>query len=152
MALTSIVLLVALNVGMGSAVAVLFGGVFGLVVLIIIPGISVVLIAIILSVFTGRRHIPAAIVVTVVAFVALGIALLGFGTMPMIWVQPGFELVHLLIAVSSALTLGLFLGSWPLRITGVIGTALLIAGTTWVMTPDPPPTGPSQAEQQVAAN
>lgn len=150
--LTAIVLLVALNFGMGGVVVLLYGGFLGLLMLIIAPSAAVVLISIIVSACTGRRNIRAAIVVTVAAFVALGIAFFGFGTVPMIWVQPGFELVHLLIAVPSALTLGLFLGSWRLRIAGVIGAALVITGAVWVSTPDPQPTAPSQAEQQDQAN
>jgi hypothetical protein len=146
MGLTAIVLLVALNVGMSSVVALMFGG---LPVLIIAPGIAVVLISVVLSACTGRRSIRAAIAVSVVAFVALGIAL---GTVPMIWVQSGFELVHLLIAIPSPLTLGLFLGPWRSRIAGLIGTALLITVAVWVSAPDPQPTGPSQAEQQEHAN
>jgi hypothetical protein len=150
--LTSIVLVVALNVGMSGVVALMFGGLLGLAVLITVPGVAVVLISITLARFTGRRNIPAAIAVTVVAFVALGVAFFGFLTVPMIWVQPGFELVHVLIAVPSAMTLGLFLGSGRLRIIGLIGFALLIAGAVWVNAPDPQPTSPSQAEQPSAAN
>ncbi|KFF58739.1 hypothetical protein JF66_16325 [Cryobacterium sp. MLB-32] len=152
MGLTAVVLLVALNVSMISAVALMFGGLIGLAVMIIVPIVAVVLISIILTRFTGRRIIRAAIAVTGVAFVALGVAFFGFLTVPMIWVQPGFELVHVLIAVPCALTLGLFLGSWRLRLVGLIGCALLMVGAVWVSLLDPQPTGPSKAEQQLAAN
>jgi len=154
MGLSSIVLLVALNITMGGAVVLMFGGLIGLAALIIVPIVAVVLISVILSRFTGRRNVRAAIAVTVAAFVALGVAFFGFLTVPMIWVQPGFELVHVLIAVPCALTLGLFLGSWRLRIIGCIGSALLVVGVAWLYAPDPDPqpAGPTQAEQQSAAN
>jgi hypothetical protein len=66
------VLLVALNVGMSSVVALMFGGLLGLPALIIVPGVAAVLISIILSTCTGRRNVRAAIAVSVVAFVAWG--------------------------------------------------------------------------------
>ena len=152
MGLTAIILLVALNVGMVGVVAALFGGVFGLLVLLIVMAVAVVLITLIVSALTGRRRVRAAIVVTVVAFVAWGIAVFGFGTVPMLWVDPGFELVHVLIAVPSALMLGLFLPTWQIRIVGGIGVALLVAGVVWVSVPEPQAGGPSQDQQQIDAN
>ncbi|MHA6694126.1 hypothetical protein [Homoserinimonas sp. A520] len=148
MGLTAVILAVALNISMSGVVAAMFGQPYGLLVLAVTLVIAVVLISITVSRCTGRRNIRSAIIVAVMAFVALGIAFFGFGTVPMIWVQPGFELVHLLIAATSALALGIFIGPWPLRIAGGVGTALLIAGLVWVSIPDPQATGPSQAEQQ----
>lgn len=159
--LTAIILWVALNFGMRSVVVALFNGWSGLPFVIIAPTVAMILISIIVSVCTGRRNIPAAmpaaIVVTAIAFVALGVAFVHFGTVPMIWVEPGFELVPLLIAVPCALTLGLFLGTWKLRIVGVLGVALLVTGAVLVGGPNAGSASSSlqarleaEAEQQAA--
>ena len=150
--LTAVILTVGLNVGMVGVVSAMFGGPFGLLVLAVVMSVAVVLISLTVSALTGRRRIGAAIVVTVVAFVALGVAVFGFGTVPMLWVQPGFELVHPLIAVPSALLLGLFLPTWRLRIVGFVGAALLVAGAAWVAVPEPRAAGPSQDQLQLDAN
>ena len=152
MGVTAVVLIAALSVGMGGAVAAMFGGPFGLLVPVVVMAVAVVLISLIVSSLTGRRRVGAAIVVTVTAFVALGVAVFGFGTVPMLWVQPGFELVYVLIAVPSALMLGLFLETWPLRVVGLVGAALLVAGAVWVSVPETQAEGPSAEQQQLDAN
>jgi len=152
MGLTAVILVMALSAGMGGAIAAMFGGPLGLLVPVVVMAVAVVLISLVVSAVTGRRRIGAAVVVTVVAFVALGVAVAGFGTVPMLWVQPGFELVYLLIAVPSALMLGLFLGTWRLRAVGIVGVALLVAGAMWVSVPEPQPAGPSADQLQRDAN
>ncbi len=159
--LAAIVLWAALNFGLRSVVVVLFAGWSGLPFVIIAPTVAMILISIIVAVCTGRRNIPAAvtaaIVVTVIAFIALGVAFVRFRTVPMIWVEPGFELVPLLIAVPCALMLGLFLGRWKLRVVGMLGVALLVTGAVVVGGPNAGPADLSlearleaEAEQQAA--
>ncbi|MCP2030732.1 hypothetical protein L1277_000796 [Okibacterium sp. HSC-33S16] len=130
----------------------LLAGWAGLPLLIIAPVLAVILISIIVSVCTGRRNIPgampAATVVTFIAFVGLGIALFDFGTVPMIWVEPGFELVHVLVAVPAALTLGLFLVTWRLRVVGVVGIALLIGVLVVITTSNGQHVSSWQAERE----
>ena len=141
----AVVLLVVLNFVMTGGIGLLFGSPIGLVYVLGAAVIAVVLISFILRASVGRAKVGAAVVVTLVAFVALAVAVAGFGTIPMLWVQPGFELVHVLIAVPVAMILGLFLGSWPARTVGFAGLALLIAGAVLVL-PDAQPEAPSQAE------
>jgi hypothetical protein len=150
--LTALVLWASLDFGLRSAVVLLFVGWAGLPIVIIAPTGAVILISIIISICTGRRNIPAAmpaaLVVTFAAFVGVGIALFDFGTVPMIWVQPGFELVYPLIAVSAALILGLFLGLWKVRVVGMIGIALLIGVVGVITTSNGPPVSSLQAERE----
>lgn len=151
-ALTAVVLLVGLQMVLGGAVVLMFGGLLGLAFLILVPIGVAAAISVILYLCTGRKHIGASVTVTLIAFVSLGIAFFSFGTVPMIWVQPGFELVYVLIAVPSALCLGLFLGTWPLRAIGAAGLVLLTAGAVWVTAPEPVPDVASEAQLQEDAN
>jgi hypothetical protein len=152
LAVTAIVLWASLDFGLRSAVVLLFVGWAGLPIVIVAPIGAVILISITISICTGRRNIPAAMpaafVVTFAAFVALGIALFDFGTVPMVWVQPGFELVHVLIAAPAALMLGLFLGTWKLRVVGVIGITLLIGVGVVITNTNGEPVSSLQAERE----
>jgi hypothetical protein len=145
-------LTVALNIGLGGLVAFAFGGVAGLVISIVVLVVAIGLIATVMSLVTAPHRIWAAVCATMVAFVALGIAVFGFGSVPMVWVSPGIDLVTVLIAIPSALTLGLFVSSWRARIVGLVGGVALVLGAVWVAAPEPAPTGPSQAELQIDAN
>ncbi|PRY68348.1 hypothetical protein B0I08_10450 [Glaciihabitans tibetensis] len=151
-ALTAVILYGALTLGLGGFTAFMFGGPIGLLMVGLVFVGTVVLISTVAGFGAGRRRIGAAVCVTALAFVALVTAVFGFGTVPMIWVQPGFDLATLMIAVLCALFLGVFFRSWQSRIAGVIGCAALVAGAVWVTVPEPEPTGPSQAELQSNAN
>jgi hypothetical protein len=151
---TALLLWVALTIGGQAAVVLMFGGLVGLAVLAIAVAAACATVAVVLAALTGRRRIGAAVTVTLLAFVATGVGIVGFGSIPMIWV--GFELVHLIVAVGSALVLGLFLEPLWLRIVGaaslvalIVAGAVLLAPEERVTEPEP---DPAAAAQQIEAD
>jgi hypothetical protein len=140
---TALVLWLAQSVWTWAIVITLFGQLWGLLVLAIAVTLTGVVVAAILRVCTGRHHILGAVVVTISTAVLLAVALVRYGTIPMIWVQPGFELVHLLVSVIAAPILGLFLGPRWLRVVGAAALAGWLAFAIWFA----PPTTPSQDDQ-----
>jgi hypothetical protein len=151
-ALSALILAVALHFALWGAVIGMFGGLLALAILLVTVVLATALISVTLSGFTGRRNLPAAITATLVAHGALGIAIFGFGTVPVIWVPPGFDLIYVLIAVPCTLMLGLFLGGWRTRVIGACGALILAIGSVWILLPEPEPAGLSQAELQRDAN
>jgi hypothetical protein len=157
--LTAIALWATLMSASTAFVAVMFGQLIAALAFgvgLVIPGLAI---AGITRVFTGRFHVAGAVTVTVSAIAAYGIAQYGFGTIPMIWVPtgigplPGFELVHVVIALCAATVLGLFIGPTPMRIVGAFGLVALIGGGIWVALPDPvEPPDLSAADLQEKAN
>lgn len=156
-AATSVILWIMLNVAFSGVVGLLFGQWLGLAAMAVAVVLGCVAIARLLRILTGKRGVAAAMTVTLTAIVSLVVAFVGFGTVPMIWVQPGFELVHVLVAVPAALIVGLFTGPLALRLLGLVGALALIAGGAWLIAPDVaqelgPSQGEVQAQQQAERN
>ncbi|RWZ46143.1 hypothetical protein ELQ90_16085 [Labedella phragmitis] len=149
-AATALLLWVALTIGGQAAVVLMFGGMVGLAVLAVAVAVACATVAIVLSALTGRRRIGAAIAVTLLAFVATAVGLVGFGSIPMIWV--GFELVHLIVAVLSALVLGLFLEPLWLRIVGALSLVALIVAGAVLLAPENAEPEPSPDALQAQVN
>lgn len=137
---TALVLWVALTIGGHAFVVLAFGGMIGLAVLAVAVVVAGAAVAAVVFAFTGRRRIGAAITVTLLAFVATAVCIVGFGSIPMIWV--GFELAHLIVAVESALVLGMFLEPLWLRLVGAMSlVALMVAGAV-LLAPEEPTSTP----------
>jgi hypothetical protein len=149
---TALILWVALTIGGQATIVLMFGGMVGLAVLTVAVAAACATVAVVLSALTGRRRTGAAITVTLLAFVATGVGIVGFGSIPMIWV--GFELVHLIVAIGSALVLGLFLEPLSLRIAGALSLVSLIAAGAVLLAPEEREPEPDAAAwaQQVEAN
>ncbi len=145
------VLWVGLYVGMSAFMAVLFGAFVGLVGIVIVMVLVVVVLATIIKAATGRRRVGAAIAVTLFAGVAQAVALAHFGQIPMMWVQPGLDLVYPVIAVFGALALGLFLGPWRVRVAGAVAALSIVVVAVSVFKSEPvgfdPSNGSSPKEE-----
>lgn len=131
---TALVLWVALTIGGRAYVVLMFGMVVGLVMLAIAVVLTCVVVTVAIAAFTGRRRIGGAITVTLLAFLSTAVGIVGFGEIPMIWV--GFELVHLIVAVASALVLGLFFEPLWARTLGCVALVALIVCGVVLLTPE----------------
>jgi hypothetical protein len=153
MAAAAGVLWAGLYVGMTGVIALLFGAWWGLVIILAVIGVAIAVLSAIARAVTGRQGWGAGISVTLVALVALGVALAEFRTIPMIWVEPGLELVYPVIAMASALAFGLFLGPRWIRIVGAIAAVAVAVGSVVLLQPEPAAidrTAPMSEEEQFA--
>jgi len=154
-AATAAVLWAALAVTTGLFVAAAFGAwwasLIGLAVLLVL---EVLAITALLRVGSGRRHRITAVVIVLVSVVGLGLALARFGQIPMVWVAPGFELVHPVVAVASALIPGIAIGPrWMRVVCGMLVAGALAAAVWWVAATTEPPADPlAQPLAQQEAN
>lgn len=144
---TALVLWVALTIGGQAYVVFLFGMVVGLVVLAIAVAVTCAVVAVVVALITGRRRIGGAITVTLLAFLSTAVGIVGFGEIPMIWV--GFELVHPIVAVGSALVLGLFFEPRWARVLGGLALVALIVGGVVLLAPED--TEPERSSDAVQA-
>jgi hypothetical protein len=149
MVVTALVLWVALTVGGRAYVILLFGMAAGLAVLAIAVSATCVVVIIVVALFTGRRRIGAAIAVTLLAFLSTAVGIVGFGGIPMIWI--GFELVHPIVAVASALVLGVFFEPvWARILGGLALVALIVSGAVLLAPEDTQPERSADAVQAEA--
>lgn len=132
------VLWAGLYVGMSALMAVLFGAIVGLVGIVIVMALVVAVLATIIKAATGSRRVGAAIAVTLFAGVAQAAALAHFGQIPMMWVQPGLDLVYPVVALFGAVALGLFLGPWWVRAAGAVAALAMVVGVGAVLRPEHP--------------
>ena len=142
-----------LYVGMTALMAVLFGALVGLVGIVIVMAVVVAVLATIIKAATGRRRVGAAIAVTLFAGVAQAAALAHFGQIPMMWVSPGLDVVYPMVALFGALTLGLFLGPWWVRVAGAVAVVSLVVVAVPALRPEPSGIDPNAVrspEEQLA--
>jgi hypothetical protein len=137
--LTALVVWGGLTLAFQAFVALIFGGILGLLLVPVYLAGTVALVVLISWKFTGRRRIAAAITVTIAAVVSLALAFGEFSTIPMIWVQPGFELVNLLVAIAAALLLGAFIGPLWLRVIGGASAVAIVFFWCLALAPEQEP-------------
>lgn len=136
MLITAGVLWVGIYVGAWAMLVALFGMRFGLAVAVLAVVATAVVLALVLRRRRARFRVSAAVTVTgVTAATQLMIATM-FGTLPMIWVPPGFELVYVLGAVAGALLLGVFLGPRWIRALGGLAAVVLVAVAVAALAPE----------------
>lgn len=74
------------------------------------------------------------------------------GELPIWWVQPGFELTHVISAAVAATALGIALGPLWLRLVGAVAAVGALVLLASLLAPDPPPVVEDTAQQQIDAN
>ena len=141
-AATAGVLWAGLYVGVGLFLGVAFGAYSMLASIAIVLALVVAALAVITRDGAGRPRVLAAFTVTFTAVASQVVALVYFGEIPMIWVKPGFELVFPVVAVASALVLGLFLGPRWVRVAGAVAAAAIVGCAFAVLRPEPPAIDP----------
>jgi hypothetical protein len=124
------ILWISLTLALGLGISSLFAaGPVGLLALPVVFTLTVVAITFALRALLGRHHVLAALCATGAAWIALLVVFFRAATIPILWVQPGFELTHVLIALPAAAMVGLFFDSVGFRIGGGIAVAALVAVT-----------------------
>ena len=131
------VLWAGIYVGMAAFIGVLYGALWALVIVVAVVAGVVAVLAALARAATGRQGWGAGITVALFALVAMGVALAEFSTIPMIWVKPGLELVYPVIAITSALVFGLFLGPVWIRVVGAFAALGVAVGSVLVLKPEP---------------
>lgn len=139
-----VVLWAGIYVGVQAFILALFGRLAFLVAIPLALAAAAAAIAYFGKRATGRRHIGAGVIVTLIAAVALGFAMAHYDTIPMVWVWPGIELAYVLIALGSGLALGLFLGPAWIRVAGAAAVAGLVAGLVVIQEPESPLADPDR--------
>lgn len=137
-----------------ATVAALFSGSIALVIGTVVIGfmVLVALIVIVSRVFTGKLAVPGAAAVAILLTWAGAFGFLNGVLRPLALREDA--LLHVAVCGMAALALGLFLGPWPLRVTGALSAVGLI--TFLVLAPTPTETATiahekAEADEKVAA-
>jgi hypothetical protein len=128
---TTLALTIAQVCGFGAFIVLAFGSPIGFAILAVVFLVTCSVVVGVLKLATGRAHVVAAAFVTVATAVMLVAAVAWFGSTPMIWVWPSFDLAYLLIASTASLMLGLFIGPLWLRIVGAGVLCAVVVAIVW---------------------